>query len=259
MSSVRPDAPPRDTQEAVFRFLADPNTHGLSEPVERVDTANAVVFLAGADAYKLKRAVKFPFMDLSTLDKRREACEAEIAVNRPLAPQIYLSALPITRRGETFALGGDGEIVEWAVHMRRFDETPRSITSPIKRARSTRSSTNWRSRSAARTLAPRSGMQRAPRMRSKLTSSRTARLSPSCPISSTRRRRASSPTIRGSHLRLCARSCSSAARPVSFAAVTAICTCATLFSSTASRRCSTRWNFRTKLRAGTFFTTWLFF
>jgi hypothetical protein len=61
MSSVRYDTPLRDTQEAVFRFLADPKTHGRSEPVERVDTAGAVVFLAGADAYKVKRAVKFPF------------------------------------------------------------------------------------------------------------------------------------------------------------------------------------------------------
>ena len=121
MSSRHPND--RDeSQEAVFRFLTDPETHKLSEPVERVDTANAVVFLAGADVYKLKRAVKFPFMDLSTLDKRREACEAEIAVNRPLAPDIYLSALPIVRQGETFAVGGDGKIVEWVVHMRRFDE-----------------------------------------------------------------------------------------------------------------------------------------
>jgi len=121
MTSLGSDDPDR-SQEVVFRFLADPKTHGLSEPVKRVDTANAVVFLAGADVYKAKRAVKFPFMDLSTLDKRREACEAEIAINRASAPQIYLSTLPVTRRGQTFALGGDGEIVEWAVHMRRFDE-----------------------------------------------------------------------------------------------------------------------------------------
>jgi aminoglycoside phosphotransferase family enzyme len=94
----------------------------LNEPAERVDTAGAVVFLVGANAYKVKRAVKFPFMDLSTLDKRREACEAEIEVNRASAPQIYLAALPITRHGRTLALGGDGEIVEWVAHMRRFDE-----------------------------------------------------------------------------------------------------------------------------------------
>jgi aminoglycoside phosphotransferase family enzyme/predicted kinase len=120
--SLRDSDAPNESQEAVFRFLADPKTHGLSEPVERVDTAGAVVFLAGADAYKVKRAVKFPFMDLSTLDKRREACEAEIEVNRASAPQIYLTAPPITRRGQTLALGGDGENVEWVVHMRRFDE-----------------------------------------------------------------------------------------------------------------------------------------
>ena len=81
MTSPGSDDPDR-SQEAVFRFVADPRTHGLSEPVKRVDTANAVVFLAGADVYKLKRAVKFPFMDLSTLDKRRDACEAEIEIGR---------------------------------------------------------------------------------------------------------------------------------------------------------------------------------
>ena len=105
------DRSPRSTIPIIRRkrcseFLADPKTHGLSEPVARVDTANAVVFLAGADVYKVKRAVKFPFMDLSTLDKRREACEAEIAVNRASAPQIYLSALPITRRGADLCARG---------------------------------------------------------------------------------------------------------------------------------------------------------
>ena len=122
MSFHRSDAP-KESQEAVFRFLADPKTHGLSEPVGRVNTAGAVVFLAGANVYKVKRAVMFPFMDLSTLDKRREACEAEIEVNRASAPQIYLSALPIARRGQTLALGHDGEVIEWVVHMRRFDES----------------------------------------------------------------------------------------------------------------------------------------
>jgi uncharacterized protein len=113
---------PADPQEAVFRFLADPKTHGLSEPVVRVDTANAIVFLAGPDAYKVKRAVKFPFMDLSTLDKRRCACEAEVAVNRADAPGVYLAALPITRKAETLEIGGKGVTVEWLTHMRRFDE-----------------------------------------------------------------------------------------------------------------------------------------
>jgi len=114
---------PADSQEPVFRFLADPRTHGLSGAVGRVDTAGAVVFLAGPDVYKVKRAVRFPFMDLSTLDKRREACEAEIAVNRDNAPGVYLEALPVVRKDGALAIGGPGEIVEWVAHMRRFDET----------------------------------------------------------------------------------------------------------------------------------------
>jgi uncharacterized protein len=114
--------PTADPQAEVFRCLADPRTHGLNEPVKRVYTAGAVVFLAGPDVYKVKRAVRFPFMDLSTLEKRRLACEAEIAVNRENAPGIYLDALPIVRNGKTLALGGAGEAIEWVTHMRRFDE-----------------------------------------------------------------------------------------------------------------------------------------
>ena len=110
------------SQEAVFHYLADPATHRLTTPVARVDTAGAVVFLAGPDVYKVKRAVAFPFMDLSTLEKRREACEAEIAVNRENAPDIYLDALPIVRTPDGLSIGGSGEIVEWVCHMRRFDE-----------------------------------------------------------------------------------------------------------------------------------------
>lgn len=108
-------------QSEVIGFLADPASHGMEEPVVRFDTHGAVVFLAGEDAYKLKRAVLFPFMDLSTVEKRRAACEAEIAVNRANAPSIYLGAMPITRDAGGLRLGGDGAAVDWVVHMRRFD------------------------------------------------------------------------------------------------------------------------------------------
>lgn len=111
-----------EDQSAVFDFLADPATHGGDGSVTRIDTHGAAVFLAGENAYKVKRAVKFPFMDFSTLAKRRQACEAEIAVNRPNAPGIYLGVLPITRDAARLAVDGDGDTVEWCVHMRRFDE-----------------------------------------------------------------------------------------------------------------------------------------
>jgi aminoglycoside phosphotransferase family enzyme/predicted kinase len=109
-------------QSDVFEFLRDPSTHGTIEPVKRIDTHGAVVFLAARDAYKVKRAVRFPFMDFSTLEKRRLACERELAVNRDDAPDIYLGVVPITSSQDGLRLGGAGEIVEWAVHLRRFDE-----------------------------------------------------------------------------------------------------------------------------------------
>ena len=111
-----------NSQEAVFAFLADPATHGGAK-VHRIDTHAASVFLAGDRALKVKRAVRFPFLDYSTLDKRKAACEAELSVNAPYAPEIYRGVVPITREANgEFAIGGPGTPVEWAVEMQRFDE-----------------------------------------------------------------------------------------------------------------------------------------
>src|SRR4051812_17651884 len=112
-----------DTQQnAVFALLADPATHAGNE-VTRFDTHAASVFLAGHRAYKVKRAVRFPFLDYSTLEKRKVACAAELEVNQAFAPDIYRRIVPITREADgRLALDGKGEPVEWAIEMRRFDE-----------------------------------------------------------------------------------------------------------------------------------------
>jgi aminoglycoside phosphotransferase family enzyme/predicted kinase len=110
-----------ETQNAVMQFLADPATHG-GAAVKRIDTHAAIVFLAGDRALKIKRAVKFPFLDFSTLEKRKAACKAEIDVNRAYAPQIYRGVIAITHESDGFAIGGNGVPVEWAVEMARFDE-----------------------------------------------------------------------------------------------------------------------------------------
>jgi uncharacterized protein len=110
------------SQDAVFAFLGRSSTHGGAE-VRRCDTHAAAVFLAGERAFKVKRAVRFPFLDYSTLEKRKAACSAELEVNRRFAPQIYHRIVPITREGDgSLSLGGNGEAVEWAVEMMRFDE-----------------------------------------------------------------------------------------------------------------------------------------
>ena len=97
-------------------FTSDP-------PVSRIDTHAAAVFLAGPRALKIKRAVRVPFLDYSTLAKRKAACEAEMTVNRPFAPQIYRRVVPITRAEDgSLRLDGNGTPVEYAVEMARFDE-----------------------------------------------------------------------------------------------------------------------------------------
>ena len=109
-------------QDEVFSFLGASSTHGDAE-VRRCDTHAAVVFLAGDRALKVKRAVRFPFLDYSTLEKRKAACAAELDVNHRFAPALYRRIVPITREaGGELALDGKGKPVEWAVDMVRFDE-----------------------------------------------------------------------------------------------------------------------------------------
>jgi aminoglycoside phosphotransferase family enzyme/predicted kinase len=110
-------------QADVITFLSDPASYNHVERVDRVETHGNLLFLAGEEAWKIKRAVVFPYMDFSTLEKRRSACSREVEINRRFGSPLYLGCVPITRsRAGRLAFGGDAAIVEWAVHMRRFEQ-----------------------------------------------------------------------------------------------------------------------------------------
>lgn len=108
-------------QSEVLAFLSRRQTYGISAEPIRIDTHAAIVFLTGTFAYKMKRAVRFPFLDFSTLERRRIICETEIERNRRNAPKIYIDTIPVTRRDGELELGGDGTVVEWLVRMHQFD------------------------------------------------------------------------------------------------------------------------------------------
>jgi aminoglycoside phosphotransferase family enzyme/predicted kinase len=111
-----------EEQTETIDFLASPATHG-GAPVERIDTHAAVVFLSGDLAWKLKRAVHYDYLDFSTAERRRLACEAEIRVNRRAAPRLYRKVIAVTRQTDgSLALSGSGTPVDWLVEMNRFDQ-----------------------------------------------------------------------------------------------------------------------------------------
>jgi hypothetical protein len=114
-----------DAQHEVIAFLRRPDSYGL-DAVQAVDTAEthiSIVFLAGEHAYKLKRAVTFPYLDFSTPELRHAACEAELALNRRTAPQLYVEVRAISRRPEGgIGWGREGTPLDWVVIMRRFDQ-----------------------------------------------------------------------------------------------------------------------------------------
>lgn len=112
-----------EDQSSVVEFLSSPTAHA-GAAVERVDTHTSIVFLAAERAWKLKRAVRYDYLDYSTADHRRAMCEAEVRTNRRTAPAIYRGVTAVTRQADgSLMIGGDGTPVDWLVEMARFDQS----------------------------------------------------------------------------------------------------------------------------------------
>lgn len=135
---LRPEA---KEQADILTFLAKPESHGVKTTVTRLDTHISYIFLVGDRALKLKRAVKFDFLDFSTPELRRRACLAELRLNRRTAPDLYLDLQSVNRASDDSIGFHEGEPVDWLVVMRRFDDDALleqvakrgEITSPLLR------------------------------------------------------------------------------------------------------------------------------
>ncbi len=116
--------PTQVPQKEIISFLSRLQAYGGDTgEVERIDTHISIVFLVGERAFKLKRAVRFPYLDFSSAARRRRFCEAEVEINRRTAPGLYDGVVAVTRDATgRLALGGDGEPVDWLVVMKRFDQ-----------------------------------------------------------------------------------------------------------------------------------------
>jgi uncharacterized protein len=103
--------------------MMDPGFYPKRPPeIIHKETHISHVFLAGDLVYKIKKAVRFSFLDYSTLGKRRHFLNEELRLNRRLVPSVYLAVMPITFDGSEWHLGGDGPAAEYALVMRRLPE-----------------------------------------------------------------------------------------------------------------------------------------
>ena len=101
--------------------------------VDLAETHISWVFLLERDVFKVKRPVDLGFLDFKSVESRKRACDAEITLNRRLAPDVYLGVVPVRIGADGRAcIGGDGEIIDWAVHMTRL---PDEVRSDIRLAR----------------------------------------------------------------------------------------------------------------------------
>jgi aminoglycoside phosphotransferase family enzyme/predicted kinase len=111
-----------EDQSSVVTFLSSPATHA-GAAVERLETHASMLFLAGERAWKLKRAVRYDYLDYSTADRRRAMCEAEVRSSRRTAPGLYRGVTAVTRQADgSLTLGGAGTPIDWLVEMARFDQ-----------------------------------------------------------------------------------------------------------------------------------------
>ena len=103
-------------------FLSDPAAYpGVDGEVEAIETHMSWVFVVAELAFKLKKPVRFPYLDFSTLAERGTNSRAEVTLNRRLAPDVYLRVAPLVLTADaTLKLDGEGEVVDWLVVMRRL-------------------------------------------------------------------------------------------------------------------------------------------
>ncbi|MFX4087338.1 AAA family ATPase [Sphingobium fuliginis] len=122
-ANASPVASSTEAQAEILAFLESGDAFSTHETPRRIDTHCASIFLTGDQAWKLKRAVRFGYLDFSTPERRREALEAELRLNRRTAPSLYRAVRPLIRSAEgQLTIGGTGTPIDWLLEMRRFPD-----------------------------------------------------------------------------------------------------------------------------------------
>ncbi|MDZ7738939.1 MAG: hypothetical protein U5K32_07735 [Bacteroidales bacterium] len=109
-------------REQIDRLIENWEFDGESHNTELIETHISWLILSDNFAFKIKRPVKYSFVDFSSLEKRKHYCDQEIKLNSRLAPEMYMSVLPVTERMlEGGAMDDDDRIIDYMVQMERMD------------------------------------------------------------------------------------------------------------------------------------------
>lgn len=96
--------------------------HEVETPIKMIQTHISYIFLTGKYAYKLKKAVDFGFLNFKTLSKRKHFLEEELRLNKPIAPDIYLEVLTISKKDNIYLLDNNECIEEYVLKMVQFPQ-----------------------------------------------------------------------------------------------------------------------------------------
>ena len=114
-------APMNENSDTWVQGLTNPDCYRHRvDQVRVVETHISWVILTGSYVYKIKKPVKYSFVDFSTLERRRWFCEEEVRLNRRLAPEVYLGIVPIAGSYACPRIEGPGDPFEFAVKMKQF-------------------------------------------------------------------------------------------------------------------------------------------
>lgn len=118
-ATIRSDA---TTLNDKVTFLSKLQTYPDTLTLEVIETHMSWVFLTDLFVYKLKKPVRYDFLDFTLLDLRHKYCLEEVRINRKLAKGIYQGVVPLTTHKNLLQLNGAGEIIDWLVKMKRLPE-----------------------------------------------------------------------------------------------------------------------------------------
>ena len=111
-------------QEQINSLLLEGEFPEVSTERELIETHISWVFICHRFVYKIKKPIKYSFLDFSTLEKRKKYCEREIELNKRLTTGIYLDVVPVNKLNDHYKIGGKaGTVIEYAVRMFKMDRT----------------------------------------------------------------------------------------------------------------------------------------